>query len=147
MQDIGGLGHLGVQFAARFGYQVVAISRGKENERLARKLGAHQFIDSALANPAADLQKLGGAQVILATAPSGKAMSDLFPGLAPRGKLLVLGAGPDPLAVPSVSLIAGSKTIQGWASGTPAESEETLCVSLNWQVSAPGSKNSTRSRK
>ena len=126
VQGIGGLGHLGVQFADKFGYRVVAISRGKESEPLARKLGASIYVDSAAVNAAAELQKLGGAQVILATAPSGKAMTDLLPGLAPRGTLLVLGAGADPIQVSTGLIIQGSKRIQGWASGTPTDSEDTL---------------------
>jgi D-arabinose 1-dehydrogenase-like Zn-dependent alcohol dehydrogenase len=123
---IGGLGHLGVQFASKFGYRVAALSRGKENEPLARKLGASLYIDSASTDAATELQRLGGAQVILATAPSGKAMSDLVPGLAPRGKLLVIGASGDPLQVPTGLMIGGSKTIQGWASGIPTDAEDTL---------------------
>jgi D-arabinose 1-dehydrogenase-like Zn-dependent alcohol dehydrogenase len=126
VQGIGGLGHLGVQFASKFGYRVAAISRGKESEPLARKLGASIYIDSAAVNAAAELQKLGGAQVILATAPSGKAMTDLLPGLAPRGTLLVLGAGADPIQVSAALIIPGSKRIQGWASGVPSDSEDTL---------------------
>jgi len=126
VQGIGGLGHLGVQFASKFGFRVVAISRGKEAEPLARKLGAQFYIDSAATNAAAELQKLGGAQVILATAPSGKAMTDLLPGLAPRGTLLVVGAGPDPIEVSTGLMIQGSKRIQGWASGIPTDSEDTL---------------------
>src|SRR5438445_519411 len=112
VQGIGGIGHLGVQFASKFGYRVVAISRGKEAEPLARKLGAERYIDSAATNAAAELQKLGGAQVILATAPSGKAMTELLPGLAPRGTLLVVGAGPDPIEVSTGLMIQGSKRIQ-----------------------------------
>ena len=126
VQGIGGLGHLGVQFASKFGYRVAALSRGKENEPLARKLGASLYIDSASTNAAAELQKLGGAKVILATAPSGKAMSDLVPGLAPHGKLLVVGASGDALQLPTVLMIGGSKTIQGWASGTATDSEDTM---------------------
>ena len=126
VQGIGGLGHLGVQFASKFGYRVVAISRGKDAEPLARKLGAELYIDSAAMNPAAELQKLGGAQVILATAPSGKAMTGLLPGLAPRGTLLVIGAGPDPIEVSTGLMIQGSKRIQGWASGVPTDAEDTL---------------------
>ena len=126
VQGIGGLGHLGGQFASKFGYHVVAISRGKEAEPLARKLGAQLYIDSAATNAAAELQKLGGARVILATAPSGKAMTDLLPGLAPRGTLLVIGAGPDPIEVSTGLMIQGSKRIQGWASGVPTDSEDTL---------------------
>ena len=126
VQGIGGLGHLGVQFANKFGYNVVAIGRGSENAALAKKLGAHVYIDSQATNAAQELQKLGGARVILATAPSSKSMSALIDGLGPNGKLLVVGAGPDPIEVTPAQLIFGSKTIDGWASGTPAASEDTL---------------------
>ena len=130
VQGIGGLGHLGVQFANRFGYHVAAIGRGSENAMLAKKLGAHVYIDSQATNAAQALQKLGGARVILATAPSSKSMSALIDGLGPNGKLVVVGAGPDPIEVTPAQLIFGSKTVQGWASGTPAASEDTLnfCV-------------------
>jgi D-arabinose 1-dehydrogenase-like Zn-dependent alcohol dehydrogenase len=127
---IGGLGHLGIQFAAKFGYNVVAIGRGPENASLARKLGAHSYIDSIATNAAQELQKLGGAQVILATAPSSKAMSELIDGLAPNGKLMVIGATFDPIEVTPAQLIIGSKTIEGWAAGTPADSEDTLNFSV-----------------
>jgi D-arabinose 1-dehydrogenase-like Zn-dependent alcohol dehydrogenase len=123
---IGGLGHLGVQFANKFGYKVAAIGRGPENAALATKLGASVYIDNRATNPAEALQKLGGAQVILATAPSSKAMSELVDGLAPNGKLMVVGASLDPIQVTPVQLISGSRTIQGWASGTPADAEDTL---------------------
>lgn len=123
---IGGLGHLGVQYAAKFGYKVAAIGRGSENAILAKKLGASIYIDSRTARPAEALQKLGGAQAILATAPNSKAMSELFDGLAPNGKLIVIGVSFDPIEVTPVQLITGSRTIQGWAAGTPADSEDTL---------------------
>jgi D-arabinose 1-dehydrogenase-like Zn-dependent alcohol dehydrogenase len=126
VQGIGGLGHLGIQFANKFGYKVAAIGRGPENEALARKLGASVYIDSKATDAAKELQKLGGAQVILATAPSSKAMSALIDGLGPNGKLLVVGASMDPIEVTPVQLIFGSKSIQGWASGTPTDSEDTL---------------------
>jgi D-arabinose 1-dehydrogenase-like Zn-dependent alcohol dehydrogenase len=126
VQGIGGLGHLGIQFASKFGYNTVAIGRGSENASLASELGANEYIESQSANPADALQKLGGARVILATAPSSKAMSELFDGLAPNGKLMVIGATFDPLEVTPVQLISGSRTIQGWAAGTPADSEDTL---------------------
>jgi len=126
VQGIGGLGHLGIQFANKFGYKVVAIGRGSENAALARKLGASVYIDSAAANAAEALQKLGGAQVILATAPSSKAMSELFDGLGPNGKLMVIGAAPEPIEVTPLQLINGSRSLQGWASGTPADIEDTL---------------------
>jgi D-arabinose 1-dehydrogenase-like Zn-dependent alcohol dehydrogenase len=126
VQGIGGLGHLGIQFANKFGYKVVAIGRGSENAALAKKLGASVYIDSAAANAAEALQKLGGAQVILATAPSSKAMSELFDGLGPNGKLMVVGAAPEPIEVTPLQLINGSRSLQGWASGTPADIEDTL---------------------
>jgi len=126
VQGVGGLGHLGIQFANRFGYKVAAIGRGPGNEALAKKLGAHVYIDSKSTNAANALQELGGAQVILATAPSSKAMSELFDGLGPNGKLMVIGVTFDPLEVSPVQLITGSRAIQGWAAGTPADSEDTL---------------------
>ena len=129
MQGIGGLGHLGVQFANKFGYKVAAIGRGPENAALAKKLGANVYIDSASTNAAEVLQTMGGARVILATAPSSKAMSELIDGLGPNGKLIVVGATFDPIEVTPVQLISGSRTIQGWAAGTPADSEDTLLFS------------------
>ena len=126
VQGIGGLGHLGIQFANKSGYKVAAIGRGPENATLARKLGANVYIDSKATNAAEELQKLGGAKVILATAPSSKAMSDLINGLGANGKLIVVGAAFDPIEVTPMQLITGSRTIQGWASGTPADSEDTL---------------------
>ena len=126
VQGIGGLGHLGIQWANKSGYKVAAIGRGSENAPLAKKLGASVYIDSKSTNAAEALQKLGGAQVILATAPSSKAMSELIDGLGPNGKLIVIGAAFDPIEVTPVQLINGSRTIQGWAAGTPADSEDTL---------------------
>jgi D-arabinose 1-dehydrogenase-like Zn-dependent alcohol dehydrogenase len=126
VQGIGGLGHLGIQFAKKFGYQVAAIGRGSENAALAKKPGASVYIDSQSSNAVKALQKLGGARVILATAPSSKAMSELIDGLGPNGELIVVGATADPIEVTPIQLINGSKTIQGWASGTPADSEDTL---------------------
>jgi D-arabinose 1-dehydrogenase-like Zn-dependent alcohol dehydrogenase len=126
IQGIGGLGHLGIQFASKFGYKVAAIGRGPENAALAKKLGANVYIDSKATNAAEELQKLGGAQVILATAPSSKSMSELIDGLGPNGKLMVIGAAFEPIEVTPVQLIMGSKTIQGWAAGTPTDSEDTL---------------------
>jgi D-arabinose 1-dehydrogenase-like Zn-dependent alcohol dehydrogenase len=130
VQGIGGLGHLGIQFANKFGYHVATIGRGSGNAVLAKKLGAHVYIDSQATTAAEELQKLGGARVILATAPSSKAMSALIDGLGPNGKLVVIGAAPEPIEVTPAQLILGSKTIQGWAAGTPAASEDTLnfCV-------------------
>ena len=126
VQGVGGLGHLGVQFANKFGYRVAAIGRGAENGVLAKKLGANVYIDSKATNAAEELQKLGSAQVILATAPSSKAMSELIDGLGPNGKLMVIGAAFDPIEVTPIQLISGSRSIQGWASGTAADSEDTL---------------------
>ncbi len=126
VQGIGGLGHLGIQFANKFGYRVAAIGRGSENAALAKQLGASVYIDSKATNAAEGLQKLGGAQVILATAPSSKAMSELIDGLGPNGKLMVIGAAFDPIEVTPIQLISGSRTIQGWASGTPVDTEDTL---------------------
>jgi len=126
VQGIGGLGHLGVQFANKFGYKVAAVGRGPENAALAKKLGAHVYIDSKATNAAQELKKLGGAKVILGTAPSSKAMSELIDGLGPNGKFLVVGAGPDPIEVTPVQLIVGGKSIQGWWSGIPMDSEDTL---------------------
>jgi D-arabinose 1-dehydrogenase-like Zn-dependent alcohol dehydrogenase len=126
VQGIGGLGHLGIQFGNKFGYKVAAIGRGSENAALAKKLGASVYIDSKATNAAEALQKLGGAQVILATAPNSKAMSELINGLGPNGKLVVIGATFDPIEVAPIQLISGCRTIQGWAAGTPADSEDTL---------------------
>jgi len=126
VQGIGGLGHLGIQFANKFGYKVAAIGRGPENASLAKKLGASVYIDSQATNAAEELQKLGGARAILATAPNSKAMSELINGLGPNGELIVVGAAFDPIEVTPLQLISGSKTIRGSASGTPADSEDTL---------------------
>lgn len=126
VQGVGGLGHLGIQFAKKFGYRVAAIGRGAQNAALAKKLGADVYIDSAATDPAAELQKLGGARVIAATAPSGKAMSALIGGLGANGTLLVVGAPTDPIEVSPVQLLFGKKRIQGWSSGIPTDSEDTL---------------------
>ena len=126
VQGIGGLGHLGIQFAQKFGYKVAAIGRGPENGALAKKLGASVYIDSAVTNAAAELQKLGGARAILATAPSSKAMSSLIDGLGDNGTMMVVGATTDPIEVTPIQLIQGKKNIQGWASGIPTDSEDTL---------------------
>ena len=123
---VGGLGHLGIQFANKFGYKVAAVGRGPENAALAKKLGASAYIDSKAENAAQELQKLGGARVILATAPSSRAMSELIDGLSPNGKLIVIGATFDPIEVTPIQLISGSRSIQGWAAGTAADSEDTL---------------------
>ena len=126
VQGIGGLGHLGIQFAQKFGYRVAAIGRGPENAVLARQLGANEYIDSAATSAAAELKKLGGARVILATAPSAKAMSSLFDGLGMNGRMMVVGAAPDPIEVTPIQLIFGRRSLQGWSSGIPTDSEDTL---------------------
>lgn len=126
VQGIGGLGHLGVQFANKFGYRTVAVGRGAENAGLAKKLGASDYIDSKGTNAAQALKKMGGARVILATAPSSKAMSELIDGLGPNGTLVVVGATMDPIEVTPIQLIMGRRGIQGWASGIATDSEDTL---------------------
>jgi D-arabinose 1-dehydrogenase-like Zn-dependent alcohol dehydrogenase len=126
IQGIGGLGHLGIQFANKFGYRVAAIGRGPDNAALAKKLGAHLYIDSAATDAAAELQKLGGARVILAAAPSGKSMSALVGGLGINGTFMIVGAPLDPIEVPPLQLIFGRKRIQGWSAGIPTDSEDTL---------------------
>jgi len=126
VQGMGGLGHLGVQFAKKFGYRVAAVGRGAGNAALAKKLGADVYIDSVATDAAAELQKLGGASVILATAPSGKAMSALIGGLAVNGTLLVVGASEDPIEVLPLQLLFGRRRIQGWSAGIPTDTEDTL---------------------
>ncbi len=126
---IGGLGHLGVQFAARMGYTTVAIARGKDKEPLAKKLGARHYIDSQSQNAAEELTKLGGAKVILATVTSGKAMSAALGGLGVNGKLVMVGVADEPLEVPSSLLISGRRSIVGWPSGTSIDSQETMAFS------------------
>ena len=126
VQGLGGLGHLGIQFANKFGYKVAAIGRGSENAALAKKLGASVYIDSKSTNAAEALQKLGGADAILATAPNSKAMSELIEGLGPNGKLTVVGISPDPIEVTPLQLISAERAIQGSAVGTPTDSEDTL---------------------
>jgi D-arabinose 1-dehydrogenase-like Zn-dependent alcohol dehydrogenase len=126
VQGIGGLGHLGIQFAKKSGYRVAAVGRGPGSASLARKLGADVYIDSVATDVAAELQKLGGARVILATAPSGKSMSGLVDGLGANGTLLVIGASADPIEVPPNRILFGRKRIQGWVSGIPTDSEDTL---------------------
>lgn len=126
---IGGLGHLGVQFAARMGCRTVAIARGADKGPLARKLGAHHYLDSVAQDFAAELQKLGGARVILSTVTASKAMSAAAAGLGVGGKLMVVGASPEPIEVSPLLLIGGRRSIQGWPSGTSSDSEDTLAFS------------------
>jgi D-arabinose 1-dehydrogenase-like Zn-dependent alcohol dehydrogenase len=126
VQGIGGLGHLGIQYARQMGFRTVAIGRGADKQALAKKLGAHEYIDTSAGAPAAALQKLGGANVILATAPDSKSISSVVDGLAVNGTLLVVGAAFDSLTVTPIQLISGRKALQGWASGTGKDSEDTL---------------------
>jgi D-arabinose 1-dehydrogenase-like Zn-dependent alcohol dehydrogenase len=126
VQGIGGLGHLAVQFAHKMGFRTIAISNGSDKESFAKKLGADVYLDSEKQDPASELKRHGGARVILSTAPSGKAMSSLVDGLSRDGVLLVIGAGPDPIAVTPLQLIGGRHRIQGWPSGNPIDSEEAL---------------------
>ena len=125
---IGGLGHLGVQFAAKMGFKTVAIARGADKGPLAKKLGAHSYIDSTAQNAAEELTKLGGANVILATVTDAKSMSSVVAGLGIDGKLLVVGASGEPIEVPPLLLIGARRSISGWPSGTAPDSEDTLTV-------------------
>src|SRR5580693_1991156 len=129
IEAIGGLGHLGVQYVNKFGFRTVAIGRGEDAKDLALKLGAHTYINSDTTNPAEELQRMGGARTIIATAPSGKAMSALIDGLGDNGKLMVIGASPEPIEVTPIQLIHNMRSIQGWASGVAADSEDTLTFS------------------
>ncbi|HZR17700.1 MAG TPA: alcohol dehydrogenase [Verrucomicrobiae bacterium] len=126
VHGIGGLGHLGVQYARQMGFETVAVGRGKDKEALARKLGAHHYIDSGVGDAAAELQKLGGARVILATAPNAKAISALVEGLSVDGTLLVPAAPSEPLTVSVMPLIMGRRSVAGWYSGTARDSQDTL---------------------
>ena len=123
---LGGLGHLAVQYAVKMGYKTVALARGRDKEALAKQLGAHLYVDTASTDPAAELTKLGGARVILATASSSKAMSAVMGGLGIDGKLVMLGVDAEPLSVNAVPMIMSRQSIQGWPSGQPSDSEETL---------------------
>ena len=128
---IGGLGHLGVQYAAKMGFRTVAIARGEDKEELARQLGAAHYIDSNAADPANELAKLGGAKVIIATATHGPAMSATLGGLAPHGRLLVLGAGETAIEAPPLLLSMGRRAAEGWYSGTSIDAQDTLAFSAN----------------
>ena len=123
---IGGLGHLGVQYARKMGFVTVALSRGTDSQELAKKLGAHQYFDTNSGDTVANLQKLGGARVILATAPNAKAISALVEGLSPDGNLLIPAAPNEPLSIPVISLITGRRLVAGWYSGTARDSQDTL---------------------
>jgi alcohol dehydrogenase, propanol-preferring len=134
VQGIGGLGHLGVQYANKLGYRVVAIARGAEKAALATELGAHHYVDSAAIDPGAALQDLGGAAAIIATAASGASMSPLVAGLAPRGQLVVVGAAFDPIEVQTSDLIFGSRSIVGSITGTPIQNEDNLAFSAEHEI-------------
>lgn len=123
---VGGLGHLGVQYAAKMGFRTVAIARGKDKEAFVKQLGADAYIDSEAGSVAAALKKMGGAKVILATVTVAKAMAETIEGLAADGQLLIVGAPGEPLAVSALSLIGARRSIQGWPSGTAMDSEDTL---------------------
>src|ERR1039457_5716386 len=126
VQGIGGLGHLGIQYARQMGFRTFAIGRGKDKEALTRKLGAVHYVDTSAGDPAAALQKFGGAQVILATARDSKSISAMVNGLSSRGSLLVVGASADLITVTPIQLIMGRKALHGWASGIATDSEDTM---------------------
>jgi D-arabinose 1-dehydrogenase-like Zn-dependent alcohol dehydrogenase len=133
VQGIGGLGHLAIQFAARMGFRTVALSSGADKEALARELGAHEYVDTKKQSAAEGLAKLGGADVVLATAPHSDAIAATVAGLKPRGKLLIVAAAFEPLQVPPVALLTG-KTIAGWPSGSAMDSEETMAFAARTNV-------------
>jgi D-arabinose 1-dehydrogenase-like Zn-dependent alcohol dehydrogenase len=126
---IGGLGHLGLQYAAKMGFRTIAVSRGADKEALARTLGAHEYVDTAVTSAAEGLQKLGGADLVLATAPNAEAISSTIGGLKVRGKVLLIAAPSDPVSVPVLPMLLGMRTLAGWPSGTAIDSEETLTFS------------------
>jgi len=130
VQGIGGLGHLGIQFARRMGFRTVAIGRGREKEELAKDLGAHVYVDTAVDDAAALLQRLGGARAILATGTSGEAMGSLVSGLAARGKFIVVGVPRDQIQLSAASLVFGGRSVYGALTGTPIDNEDTLAFSV-----------------
>ena len=130
VQGIGGLGHLGIQFAKHMGFRTVAIGRGGEKEKLAEDLGAHIYIDTSAVDAATVLQRMGGAKAILSTGTSGAAMAALVPGLSPRGKLIVVGVPQDPIQLSAVSLVFGGRSIYGSLTGTAIDNEDTLAFSV-----------------
>jgi len=130
VQGVGGLGHLGIQYARHMGFHTVAIGRGGDKEKLAKNLGAHIYIDTALDDAVAVLQRMGGARAILATAPSGDAMGPLVSGLAVRGKLIVVGVPADQIQLNAFPLVFGGRSIYGTLTGTPIDSEDTLAFSV-----------------
>jgi D-arabinose 1-dehydrogenase-like Zn-dependent alcohol dehydrogenase len=134
VQGVGGLGHLGIQFARRMGFRTVAIARGIEKEKLARELGASSYINAETEDPAAALQRMGGAKVILATAASSRSMGPLIAGLAPRGRLVVVGASAEPIQVDAVQLLFGARSIEGSLTGTAIDIDDTLAFSVAQNV-------------
>ena len=133
---IGGLGHLGVQYARHMGFEVAAIARGPDKAELARKLGAHHYIDSSSVDPGQALQELGGAALVISTASGGKAVVQIVKGLRPRGKIMTLGATPDPIQVSTSDLLFASRSIEGALTGDPATGDATLKFSLLTGVAA-----------
>jgi D-arabinose 1-dehydrogenase-like Zn-dependent alcohol dehydrogenase len=127
---IGGLGHLGIQYAAKMGFRTVAIGRGSDKEPFVRKLGASHYIDNQAQDPAAELMKLGGTRAILATAPDNSAISAVLGGLGVNGRIVIVGVSDEPLQVPTIPLILGRQSIMGWPSGTPITTQEALSFSL-----------------
>ena len=136
IQGIGGLGHLGLQYARRMGFRTVAVSNSPAKRDLALQLGAHVYIDASAQSPAAELQKMGGARVILATAPNSRSMEPLVDALGVNGRLIVVGVGPDPITIMPRQLIPQRKAVSGWPSGRPIDSEETLSFSALTGVKA-----------
>lgn len=134
VQGIGGLGHLGLQYARRMGFNTIALGRGNDKERLAIKLGAHHYVDTAVVDPITELKKLGGARVILATAPSAKAISSILEGLSPDGQLLIPAAPGEPLSIGMVPMIFGRLSVSGCYSGTARDSQDTLEFSASSDV-------------
>lgn len=134
VQGIGGLGHLGLQYARKLGFRVVAVARGQEKAELAAQLGAHHYIDSTQADPGAVLRQLGGAALIVATAASGASMSPLVPGLAPRGELVVVGAAADPIEIRTTDLIFGDRVVRGSLTGTPVQNEDNLRFAIQHRI-------------
>ena len=136
IQGLGGLGHLAVQFARKMGFRTVAIARGAEKGLLAKELGAHHYIDSSVDDPAAALQALGGARVIVTTIPVPAAMAPLMGGLAPRGRMILLSGGADPLPVDTFGLLFGDRSIAGRLTGSPIDSEDTMSFSVLQEIRA-----------
>ena len=130
MQGIGGLGHLGIQFARHMGFRTVALGRGREKEKLAKDLGAHVYVDTAVEDGSAVLQRLGGARAILATGTSGDAMGPLVSGLAVRGKFILVGVPSDRIQLSASPLVFGGRSIYGALTGTPIDNEDTLAFSV-----------------